>query len=86
MRKITRFEGNIDRLPYKNKVTDIEAMAYVVDEEVELYGNKGTQYLQKGDYIMYSLGIVIGMEKDKFEESHSIDEEMLEIWKRNENY
>ena len=82
MRIVTEFEGNQKRLPYRNKVTSIEAMAYAVDEEVELHGNQGTQYLQKGDYIVYSLGIVIGVEKNKFLNSHSVDEEMLKVWNK----
>ena len=74
---------NTDWRPYRHRVTEFEAAAYQATEDIELHGSRGVEYLKKGDYVVCSLMMTIGMEKEKFEKTYAVAEDLMEELSRN---
>ena len=68
--------------PYKNRVTGVEAAAYPADEDIELHGSRGPGIVRKGDYVVFSLLQILGMEKERFEDSYGVAADIEDEWKK----
>ena len=63
-------------------MTNVEAAAYPADEDIELHGSRGPEIVRKGDYVVFSILQILGMEKELFEEAYDVAAGIEDEWKK----